>query len=89
MGELSVSLNHLIGSLQERRRDREAERLGGLEVEDQLKLRPLPPWKSTWAYIWPRDRGLPARPTIAGGMSIRARNRVAVVMRCAVRRATV
>jgi hypothetical protein len=31
-------LNHLIRPLQERRRDREAERLGGLEVDDQFVL---------------------------------------------------
>ena len=32
------SLDHVIRPLQERRRDREAERLGGLEVDDQLEL---------------------------------------------------
>ena len=31
-------LDHLIRPLQERRRDREAEGLGGLEVDDQLEL---------------------------------------------------
>src|SRR5467141_1888068 len=35
------SLNHLIRPLQERRRDRQAERLGGLHVDDQLELRGL------------------------------------------------
>jgi hypothetical protein len=33
-----VLLNHLIRPLQERRRDREAEGLGGPEVDHQLKL---------------------------------------------------
>ena len=31
-------LDHLIRPLQERRRDRQAKRLGGLQVDDQLKL---------------------------------------------------
>src|SRR4029453_191111 len=34
-------LDHLIRPPQERRRDGQAERLGGLEVDDQLKLRGL------------------------------------------------
>ena len=34
-------LDHLIRPLQERGRDREAERLGGLEVDHQLELRGL------------------------------------------------
>src|SRR6266478_7186537 len=32
-------IDHLIRPLQERRREREAEGLGGLEVDDQLELR--------------------------------------------------
>src|SRR5262247_4141899 len=35
------SFDHLIRPLQERRRDREAESLGGLEVDDQLELNGL------------------------------------------------
>src|SRR6185369_2298985 len=35
------SLNQLICPPQQRRRDRQAERLGGLEVDDQLELRRL------------------------------------------------
>src|SRR5438876_3241671 len=35
------SLDHLIRPLQERRRDRQAEGLGGLEVDDELELRGL------------------------------------------------
>jgi hypothetical protein len=34
-------LDHLIRPLQERRRDRQAKRLGGLEVDHQLELRGL------------------------------------------------
>src|SRR5258706_4015260 len=34
-------LDHLIRPQQQRRRDREAERLGGLQVDDQLELRGL------------------------------------------------
>jgi hypothetical protein len=34
-------LDHLIRPLQERRRDRQAEGLGGLEIDDQLELRGL------------------------------------------------
>ena len=36
-GELDL-LDHLIRPLQERRRDRQAEGLGGLEVDDKLHL---------------------------------------------------
>jgi len=35
---LSGLLNHLIRPLQERRRDRQAEGLGGLEVDNELEL---------------------------------------------------
>ena len=35
------SLDDLIRPLEERRRDRQAEGLGGLEVDDQLELRRL------------------------------------------------
>src|SRR6266851_6950014 len=37
-------LDHLIGPLQERLRDRQAEGLGGLEVDDQFKVRRLFDW---------------------------------------------
>src|SRR6266851_7078422 len=37
----ALSLDHLIRPLQERRRNRQAEGLGGLEVDDQLDLRRL------------------------------------------------
>jgi hypothetical protein len=37
--------NHLIRPLQEGRRDRQAEGLGGLEVDDQLELRGLLDWQ--------------------------------------------
>jgi hypothetical protein len=33
------SLDHLIRALQQRRRDRQAENLGGLEVDDKLEFR--------------------------------------------------
>jgi hypothetical protein len=41
-GRSPVLVDHLVRPLQERRRDREAEGLGGLEADDQLKaFRPL------------------------------------------------
>ena len=42
---LSVLLDHLIRPLQERRRDRQTEGLGGLEVDDQLERRRLLHWE--------------------------------------------
>src|SRR5260370_8772683 len=41
-GPRTCSLDHLICPLQERRRDREAEGLGGPEIDDHLELRRLP-----------------------------------------------
>ena len=38
---IAPSLDHLIRPQQQRRRDRQAEGLGGLEVDDQLELRGL------------------------------------------------
>src|ERR1700675_2359422 len=44
-GRWLVLFDHLIRALQERRGDREAERLGGLEIDDQLELLRLFDWK--------------------------------------------
>ncbi len=41
------SFNHLIRPLQERRRDRQAEGLGHLEVDDQLERLSLLDWQIT------------------------------------------
>src|SRR5713101_4479913 len=38
VGEVHRLLNHLIRPLEERRRDRQAQRLGGLEVDDQTNV---------------------------------------------------
>src|SRR5262249_44803827 len=40
-GPLAVSLDHLVGAAEDRLWDRQAERLGGLEVDDQLEFRRL------------------------------------------------
>src|SRR5258705_5088598 len=42
---LAHSFNHLVGLREQRRRNVEAERLGGLEVQHQLELRRLLDWK--------------------------------------------
>jgi hypothetical protein len=34
----ALLLDHLVGAQQQRRRDREAERLGGFEIDDELEL---------------------------------------------------
>jgi hypothetical protein len=39
-GEVTASLDHLIGATEQRERDRAAERLRGLEIDDQLLVDP-------------------------------------------------
>src|SRR5262245_39118193 len=39
------SLNHLVRARQNRRRDRDSERLSGLEIDDQFDLRGLLDWQ--------------------------------------------
>jgi hypothetical protein len=51
-----ASLDDLIRPRQQRRRDREAEGFGGLEVDDQLKLRGLLDWQIAWLCT-PEDFG--------------------------------
>ena len=48
VGPGGLSFDHLIRPLQERRRDRESEGLGGLEVDHQLELR----WPFHWQIAW-------------------------------------
>jgi hypothetical protein len=36
-----VSLDHLVGASRQRKRDSDAERLGGLEVQEQFNFRAL------------------------------------------------
>jgi hypothetical protein len=48
--------DHLVRPLQERRRDRQAECLGGLEVDDQLELRWLLDGQVTGLTKWPSSR---------------------------------
>jgi hypothetical protein len=66
-------LDHLIRPLQERRRDRQAERLGGLQVDHQVKLRDGVPSRveiEKWRIL-PVGCSTTKRPsgkTAAGGM---------------------
>src|SRR4026207_1038302 len=41
----SVLFNHLVGAREQRRRDPDAERFGGLVVDDHLEPRRLPEWQ--------------------------------------------
>jgi hypothetical protein len=50
--------DHLIRPLQERRRDRQAEGLGGLEIDDQLRPKPV-----TWARTGERSGCPRPRPS--------------------------
>ena len=45
---VSSSFDHLIGPTEYRLRDRQAERLGGLEVDDQLDFGRLLDWQVGW-----------------------------------------
>jgi hypothetical protein len=64
-----ILLDHLIRPQQERRRDRQAEHLGGLEVDDQLELRRV--WASdATPAMSSRFRRLPVRATDAAVASL-------------------
>src|SRR5436190_11083761 len=53
-----TSFDHLVGAAEQRQRDREAERLGGLEVDYQLDFRCLLHWQVGWLLALENTTGI-------------------------------
>jgi len=85
IADMSLSLNDCVGSLQERLRNWQPKRLGGLEIDDKFKFRGLLDWhvrgQSALQYfgykpctLTKRSRTISAIGQHAAGFSKRSRN---------------
>jgi hypothetical protein len=62
ISEFTPLLDHLVGGGQQRFRDGQAERLGGLKIDDELDFCGLLHCRSAGFSPWPRDELPPSHP---------------------------